>query len=156
MKFYEEIDIEKIKYDETRRTLAYLASRNKFLAKSIELFHSIEKKFAKDVMAMATAFIKLGQYQDAYLLLELNLEKKYQTVLSDSEQKTLLEIFKLLSTDGSIEINSKLLQEIKDIDLISKESLPERICNTRVLHESRSIAILDYFNQKNNTQTQDD
>ena len=156
MKFYEEIDVEKIKYDETRRTLAYLALRNKFRAMSIELFHSIDKKYAKDVMAMATAFIKLGQYQDAYLLLELNLEKKYQTVLSDSEKTTLLEIFKLLSTDESIEINSKLLQEIKDIDLISKKSLPERICNTRVLHESRSIAILDYFNQKNNTQTQDD
>jgi hypothetical protein len=155
-KFHEDIDVEKIEHDQTRRVLAYQASRNNFQEKSIRLFYSINNKTTKDVMAIAMAFIKLGQYQDAYWLLESSLEHKYRNDLSNSEKKTLLEIFKLLSTHKDVEINRKILQEIKDIDLISKESLSERICNTQILGESRSIAILDYLNKMKNNQAQDD
>ena len=107
-------------------------------------------------MAIAMAFIKLGQYEDAYRLLDSSLEHKYRKDLSDSEKKTLLEIFKLLSTHEDVEIHSKILQEIKDIELISNDSLPEKICNTKILGESRSVAILDYLNKMKNNQEQDD
>jgi hypothetical protein len=156
LKFHEEIDVEKIEHDQTLRVLAYQASRNGFQAKAIKLFYRINKKITKDVLAIAMAFIKLEQYQDAYRLLESSLEHKYRKELSDGEKKTLLEMFRLLSTDESIEINSTILEEIKDVDLIRDESLPEKICNTEILRESSTIATLDYLNKIKNNQDQND
>lgn len=155
-KFHEELDVGKIDHDQTRRVLGYQASRNGFQAKAIKLFYSINKKITKDVLAIAMAFIKLEQYQDAYRLLESSLEHKYRKELSDSEKKTLLEIFKLLSANEGVEINNTILEEIKDIDLIREESLPEKICNTEILRESSTIATLDYLDKIKNNKEQTD
>ena len=148
--FFEISTSDQLKHDQTKRTLAYLALQNRFYEKAIYLFDGIKSKIITDIMAVAIAFINNEQYQNAYNYLTSGLLPSYfRDQLSSSEEQTLLQILKALSTIDDIEIDEHLLQDLTDVRLIDTNALMTNICETRILQKSTAIKTLDALDKFN-------